>query len=74
MITNEFLFDSTETTVLDPTGYYDDIKLIQDEECVMLYQVDEEDERVHIITLSPEQWNELLLAIQLPEGAFIVNS
>lgn len=69
MFTNEFFFDSSVTTVLDDSGAYKDIELIVTDECVYLRQ-HSCDDWSEIISLSHQQWLELIRAFSLPEGAY----
>jgi len=71
MYTVEYEHDVIEIVVLDDSGHEGDIKVELEDEGVFISQfctiMDEEQN----IRISHKQWEELLLAVQSPEGAFI---
>jgi len=71
MYTVEFEHDVIEIVVLDDTGVEEDLKVELEDEGVFISQfctiMDEEQN----IRISHKQWEELLLAVNSPEGAFI---
>ena len=71
MWTVEFEDDHFEIVILDDTGVEEDIKVELEDEGVFISQfcsiMDEEQN----IRISHKQWEELLLAVNSPEGAFI---
>tara|TARA_B100001057_G_scaffold137644_1_gene137294 strand:- start:4450 stop:4692 length:243 start_codon:yes stop_codon:yes gene_type:complete len=71
MYTVEFEHDIIEIVVLDDTGREEDLKIELEDEGVFISQfctiMDEEQN----IRISHKQWEELLLAVNSPEGAFI---
>jgi len=71
MYTVEMDHDVIEIVVLDDSGYEEDIKIDLEEEGVFISQfctvMDEEQN----IRITHKQWEELVLAINSPEGAFI---
>lgn len=71
MYTVEFEHDVIEIVVLDDTGREEDLKVELEDEGVFISQfcsiMDEEQN----IRISHKQWEELLLAVNSPEGAFI---
>ena len=71
MWTVEFEDDHFEIVILDDTGVEEDIKVELEDEGVFISQycsiMDEEQN----IRISHKQWDELLLAVNSPEGAFI---
>jgi len=73
LLTVEFHDDCTAITVLDETGEHDDILLIQDGSSVVLRQYDEDEEEYHLIVISPQQFQSLIVAQDLPAGTYKVN-
>jgi len=71
MYTVEFEHDVIEIVVLDDSGVEEDLKIELEDEGVFISQfcsiMDEEQN----IRISHKQWEELLLAVNSPEGAFI---
>ena len=71
MYTVEFEHDVIEIVVLDDTGREEDLKVELEDEGVFISQfcsiMDEEQN----IRISHKQWEDLLLAVNSPEGAFI---
>jgi len=71
MYTVEFEHDVIEIVVLDDSGVEEDLKIELENEGVFISQfctiMDEEQN----IRISHKQWEELLLAVNSPEGAFI---
>jgi hypothetical protein len=71
MWTVEFEDDVIEIVILDDSGVEEDIKVELENEGVFISQycsiMDEEQN----IRISHKQWEELLLAVNSPEGAFI---
>lgn len=70
MFTNEFEFDATVTTILDETAQHEDIEFVIDETEVYIRQWNEMEERNDLIIMSHEMWQELLIAMKKPEGAY----
>lgn len=71
MYTVEFDHDDIEITVVDDTGYYEDLKIDAFDNIVYIRQWCEELDRFKTVAISPAMWEELITAIQSPEGAFI---
>jgi len=71
MFTVEFDHDDVEITVVDDTGYYEDLKVDAFDDIVYIRQWNEETERFSTIAVSPGMWEELISAISSPEGAFV---
>jgi len=72
LLTVEFHDDCTAVTVLDEQGEYDDILLIQDGTSVVLRQYVEDEEEYHLIVISPQQFQSLIAAQDLPAGTYKV--
>jgi hypothetical protein len=72
MFTTEFDHDEIAITILDDNGNYEDIKFLIYDDIVYIQQWDEMSKNTQIIGMSPEMFAELLIAMQNPEGAFIV--
>ncbi|MCF6231517.1 MAG: hypothetical protein L3J36_00210 [Rhodobacteraceae bacterium] len=72
MFSIEHEFDATVITLVDegaaPLG--EDVIINSFAECVTLEQLDPRTDRVHKITLSPEQLRDLAAALDLPEGVY----
>ena len=75
MFSIEHEFDATVITLVDegdaPLG--EDVIINSFAECVTLEQLDPRTDRVHKITLSPEQLHDLAAALDLPEGVYQLN-
>ncbi len=72
MFTIEHEFDATVVTLVDEgMGHLqEDVTINAFEECVTVEQLDPHTDRVHKITLSLTQVNELAAALDLPEGVY----
>ncbi len=72
MFTIEHEFDATVITLVDEgsTPLQEDVTINSFAECVTLEQLDARTDRVHKITLSPEQLRDLAAALDLPEGVY----
>jgi len=71
MYTVEFDHDDVEITVIDDSGYYEDLKIDAFDDIVYIRQWNEENDRFSTVAVSVQMWEELIAAIQSPEGAFI---
>ena len=71
MYTVEFDQDDIEITILDDSNNYEDLKIDAFTDIVYIRQWNEELDKFNIIAISPEMWEELIAAIQSPEGAFV---
>lgn len=71
MFTVEFDHDDVEITVVDDTGYYEDLKVDSFDDIVYIRQWNEERNRFNVIAISPQMWEETIAAISSPEGAFV---
>ncbi len=71
MYTVEFEHDVIEIVVLDDTGVEEDLKVELEDEGVFISQFCTILNEEQNIRISHKQWEELLLAVNSPEGAFI---
>ena len=71
MYTVEFENDVIEIVVLDDTGVEEDLKVELEDEGVFISQFCTILNEEQNIRISHKQWEELLLAVNSPEGAFI---
>lgn len=71
MYTVEFDHDEVCITILDDTGTYEDVVINSFDDIVYIRQEDEDTGRWHTISMSPQQWEELIASIHSKEGAFI---
>lgn len=71
MYTVEFDQDDIEITVLDDSNNYEDLKIDAFTDIVYIRQWNEESDKFTVIAISPGMWEELIAAIQSPEGAFV---
>ena len=60
--------DEIEITILDDCGNNEDVKVHLFDDIVYIRQV--YDDKVEAIQMSPDMWDELVAAINSPEGAF----
>lgn len=72
MFTNEIEFDETVTTVLDDSGTHEDVQLFIDDNEVYLRQWNEDHNRHELIVMSHKMLQEILQAMNLPEGAYVI--
>lgn len=72
MFTTEFDHDEIAITILDDNGNYEDVKFLLYDDIVYIQQWDVLSNNTQIIGMSPEMFSELLIAMQNPEGAFVV--
>ena len=70
MFTNEFLFDSTITTIMDDVGGEQDVTIEIGDDYVDIRQFNEELGKYDLITLTPKMMGELLQSFNHPEGLF----
>lgn len=72
MFTIEHEFDATIVTVIDEgEGHLEEDVIIHAfEECITVEQRDPQTDRLHKITLSLSQLDELAAALDLPEGVY----
>jgi hypothetical protein len=72
MYSVEMVYDDIEITIMDDYALNEDIKIDVFDDVVFIRQYDENKECHDIISMSPEMWEELILAIHSPEGLFRV--
>jgi hypothetical protein len=70
MFSVEMDHDEIEITVLDDYGYNEDLKVTLYEDVVYIRQYNEVTDREELIQISPDMWEELMAAINSPEGVF----
>jgi hypothetical protein len=70
MYTVEFDHDEICITVMDDTGVHGDIKVRAYDDIVYITQDDEELDVEFVLEMNPAMWEELIAAIQSPEGFF----
>ncbi|GAA6189075.1 hypothetical protein [Litorivita sp. NS0012-18] len=75
MFTIEHEFDATVITLVDdgPAPLKEDITVNAFSECVTVEQYDPRTDRVMMVTLSMAQLRDLGAALDLPEGAYLLN-
>lgn len=71
MFTVEHNFDATEVRVLDDSATHEEIIISFMQDCVKIEQYNASSDIYTSVLMSPEQWDEILCAMQSPEGAFI---
>jgi len=69
MFTVEMDHDEIEITILDDCGNNEDVKVHLFDDIVYIRQV--YDDKVEAIQMSPDMWDELVAAINSPEGAYL---
>ena len=72
MITIEHEFDNTTITLLDDSGEFEDVAIVLYEDTVFIQQYYEDTNKSAVIALTPKMWKELMVAMDLPEGAYQV--
>ena len=70
MFTVEMDHDEIEITILDDCGNNEDVKVHLFNDIVYIRQV-LDDNKVESIQMSPDMWDELVAAINSPEGAYL---
>ena len=70
MFSVEFDHDEVCITVMDERGNYEDVIVNSFDDIVYIRQYNEELDKVTCIAISPDMWEELIAAIQSPEGLF----
>ena len=72
MFTVEMDFDEIEITVMDDTDEHEDVKVHIFDDIVYIRQFYNDATIPETIAMSPDMWDQLILAINSPEGAFQV--
>lgn len=70
MLTVEIDYDCTIITTLDETASYEDVEVVLDDTTVFIAQYIEDTDRRQVLELSYQQLTDILMAIDLPEGAY----
>jgi hypothetical protein len=70
MFTIEHEFESTVITTLDQEGEHEDVEIHLDAESIFIRQWSEELQTFDLIELSMQQLNDIITAVDLPEGAY----
>ena len=70
MFTIETEFDYTVITSLDERGNFEDVEVILDEEVVYLAQAMPESNKTQVLEITYQQFKDILVAIDLPDGAY----
>ena len=71
MYTVEFDHDEITVTLVDDTANHEDVVVNSFDDIVYVRQWNEEFDRMQTIAMSVDQWEELIAAIDSPEGAFM---
>ena len=71
MYTVEFEHDTFEIVVLDDKGREDDLRVEIESDAVFISQFNSIINEEMSIRITPEQWDEMLEALQSPEGSYI---
>ena len=71
MFTVEFDYDCVEIVVVDDTGFHEDLKVDSFNDIVYIRQWNEDKQDFDTLTVSPKMWEELIEAINKPEGGYI---
>jgi hypothetical protein len=72
MYTVEFDHDEVIITILDDSGSLPDLIINSYEDGVYITQMDEDGDYDDILNITPEMWQELILAINSSEGAYVI--
>lgn len=70
--TVEFDMDEVGIHIIDEGANHEDLIVNAFDDIVFIRQWNEEFQRFDVIDISPSQWEELISAIDSPEGAFIL--
>ena len=70
MYTVEFDHDEICITVMDDSGVHGDLKVQAYDDFVYIIQDDPENDMEYVLEINPAMWEELIAAIQSPEGFF----
>lgn len=72
MFTVEMDWDETSVTILDQGGEHEDVQFLLYEDVVYIRQFDNDSNRHTVIEMSPDQFHELMAAMNLPDGAYLM--
>lgn len=70
MFTIEMECDYTAITTLDETAMFEDVEVVMDADVVYISQVLPDTNRAQVLELSYQQLKDILVAMDLPEGAY----
>ena len=70
MFTNEFEHDATVTTILDESGQHEDVEVVIDDFGCFIRQYNEAHNRFDLVVFTHEMFQEMLVAMNKPEGAY----
>ena len=70
MFTVEQEADYTAITTLDETAMFEDVEVVMDADVVYISQVLPDSNRAQVLELSYQQLKDILVAMDLPEGAY----
>ena len=65
-------WDETAVTVLDQTGEHEDVQFLIYDDVVYIRQFDNDTNHHSVIEMSPDQFHEIMAAMNLPEGAYMM--
>lgn len=74
MFTIEMECDYTAITTLDETAMFEDVEVVMDADVVYISQVLPDSSRAQVLELSYQQLVDILVAMDLPEGAYYQTS
>ena len=69
VLTVEMDHDETMITLMDTTSFYEDVQFIIYDDIVYIRQFD--DDNMTLIEMSPNMFDSLIAAMNLPEGAYV---
>lgn len=73
MFTIEMDWDETALTFLDDSGRFEDVSVFIYEDVVYIRQWVEEENRFHVLQLTPQMLHEFMESFKRTEGAYIVD-
>lgn len=73
MFTIEMDWDETALTFLDDSGRFEDVSVFIYEDAVYIRQWVEEENRFHVLQLTPQMLHEFMQSFKRTEGAYIVD-
>jgi len=70
MFSVEFEHDEITITIMDDSGGYDDLIINSFDDIIYIRQFEDDNLRPQSIAMTPKMWEELITAIDSPEGFF----
>jgi len=70
MFSVEFEHDEITITIMDDSGGYDDLIINSFDDIIYIRQFEDDNPRPQSIAMTPKMWEELITAIDSPEGFF----